>query len=498
MSHIIKLKEFDPKSSEVREYPAEHFGDAVVCCGHVALREENRITVNDAPGQCWGEYIDAPTGSYDCIGACTLDRDMRFCIDDAGAMVELVSISSNQPPRLDYCRHVGVPPLRRGERQARRTYRYIANFRTLPIKGEDGKIEIYCVEDDREIILIPGYYNGHKVKRADLTGCKMGNCHTLIVDSAVEELIVDFYNAYRLERIEIADSTNIIGGPGFVSRTPWFAAQPKGQVYLSNWYCGSRGDIDMGRSRLELRSGCVGVAPGADRESYWKAVCIPPTVLSIGSFAFSSMPCLKEIEFSEGLKTIGDTVFWSCPRLEHLVLPDSLEKPGDYSFDLLPCLKSALMSRRSYHDGEYFLSNCGELSIRGGSAKTKTRRPPRPINGEITAYARGRRLYVSGRVYRSPAQLTAEKICTNADGSSDWLDVYGNRVRFLDFYDTGLIDSRGKYYREKRWYVQHGRGITEISRRRNDTVFLVHENLALEDVHPNYREYVSDLFAREN
>ncbi len=499
MSNMIKLGILAKQDEPLLSFDAENFGEAVVCQGHAALREVVEITVNDAPGQCWGEYIHAEAGSYDCAECRTIDRDMCWCIDDEGAKVELITVKELFPMRLDYKLYVGCGPLRHKEKSGKHRYKYIANFRTRPIKDEKGKLEICCVEDDRELILIPGYFAGNKVKRVDLTGCKLGNCHTLIVDANVEELIVDFYDAYRLERIEIGSSTNIIGGPGFINFTPWFKNQPKGPVYLSGWYCGSNGDVDMGQSKLVLRDDCIGAAPNADRHSYWKKIVFPPSVKTIGSFAFSCMPCLEELEFSEGLESVGDTVFWNCSRLQELDLPDSLAKMGTHSFDLMQCLKRACLHSRSYRDDEFFLSYCDEIVIRDkpkGGVKIRPRPwPSKKKNGQLTAYAKGRTLYVSGRCYRSPAQLTAEHI--GESFSLDYLDIYGNKVRFLDFYDSSLIDSKGKYHNEKLWYVQDGNGITQISRERQNRVIMVHEGLDYEDVPPRFREYVADLFGVE-
>lgn len=499
MSNKIKIGILTKHGDPLQIVDAENFGEAVVCQGHVALREIEELTINDASGQCWGEYIRAEAGSYDCAECRTIDRDMCWCIDDEGAKVELITIKELFPMRLDYRLYVGCGPLRHKEKPGKHSYKYIANFRTRPIKDEKGKLEICCVEDDRELILIPGFFGGNKVKRVDLTGCKLGSCRTLIVDANVEELIVDFYDAHRLERIEIGHNTKIIGGPGFINFTPWFKNQPKGPVYLSGWYCGSNGDVDMGQSKLVLRDDCIGVAPNADRHSYWKKIVFPPSVKTIGSYAFSYMRCLESIEFSEGLETVGDTVFWNCPRIQQLYLPDSLSKPGRHSFDLMQSLKRASMLSSTYHDDEFFLSYCDEIIIRNkpkGGVKIRPRPwPSMPVNGQLTAYAKGRTIYVSGRAYRSAAQLTTEHI--GESFSLDYLDSYGNKVRFLDFYDKALVDSRGRFYNEKRWYIQDENGITEICRERHDTVFLVHEGLSYEDVQPNYREYVADLFGVE-
>lgn len=210
------------------------------------------------------------------------------------------------------------------------------------------------------------------------------------------------------------------------------------------------------------------------------------------------MPCLTDIEFSEGLEDIGCGVFWNCPRVQQLYLPDSLEKIGEYSIDLMQSLKSASMLRRVYTNRGSFLAYCDKVIIRDKPVRScmdiRSRPwPATPVNGRLTAYLKGRTLYVNGRSYRRLSDLTAQRTI-----GINYLDIYGNKVRFYDYLDTKLY-SGGKdfYYNEKRWYVQDENGITEISRTDNDRVFMVHENMSFEDVHPTHRKDVADLFGME-
>ena len=60
-------------------------------------------------------------------------------------------------------------------------------------------------------------------------------------------------------------------------------------------------------------------------------VVIPYTIERIENFAFQNCSNLKEIEFSEGLKVIGDSTFWGC-AIEHIVILDSVEAIYPYTF----------------------------------------------------------------------------------------------------------------------------------------------------------------------
>jgi len=140
MSNNIKLGIITKAGEPMQLFDAENFGEAVVFQGHVALRETVEVSINDAPGQCWGEYINAEAGSYDCIECKTLNRHTSWCIDDIGARVELISIKELFPLRLDYSCHIGCAPLRYKEKPKKQRYKYIANFRALPSKDDPGKI----------------------------------------------------------------------------------------------------------------------------------------------------------------------------------------------------------------------------------------------------------------------------------------------------------------------------------------------------------------------
>lgn len=62
-----------------------------------------------------------------------------------------------------------------------------------------------------------------------------------------------------------------------------------------------------------------------------ETVIIPSQIEEIGSFAFQNCSNLKNIQLSEGLKTIGDSAFWGC-AMETIELPDSLEVIYPYAF----------------------------------------------------------------------------------------------------------------------------------------------------------------------
>ena len=69
------------------------------------------------------------------------------------------------------------------------------------------------------------------------------------------------------------------------------------------------------------------------------AITLPPSIERIGKFAFSECEELKNVNFPEGLKEIGDSAFRNV-GLESLVLPSSLERIGESAFTDCQKLKS--------------------------------------------------------------------------------------------------------------------------------------------------------------
>lgn len=60
-------------------------------------------------------------------------------------------------------------------------------------------------------------------------------------------------------------------------------------------------------------------------------VILPRAIEKIGNFAFQICTNLKEIQFSEGLKVIGDSTFWGT-AIETIKFPKSLETIYPYAF----------------------------------------------------------------------------------------------------------------------------------------------------------------------
>lgn len=74
-----------------------------------------------------------------------------------------------------------------------------------------------------------------------------------------------------------------------------------------------------------------------------KKIILPSSIERIELFAFRDCSNLEEIEFSEGLKVIGDSSFWGT-NLKKLVLPSTVEQIDPYAFFNCNNLETVVLS----------------------------------------------------------------------------------------------------------------------------------------------------------
>lgn len=98
------------------------------------------------------------------------------------------------------------------------------------------------------------------------------------------------------------------------------------------------GDFSFNGSRRRVESGTsFENHPNRNNNKWIRKVIIPPSVKTIGEYAFENIGWLREIVFSEGLETIKQFAFANCSRLEKIALPDSL-----VNFELLAFEQTAI------------------------------------------------------------------------------------------------------------------------------------------------------------
>lgn len=92
-------------------------------------------------------------------------------------------------------------------------------------------------------------------------------------------------------------------------------------------------------------------------------VYIPPTVEVIDRSAFFLCDCLCAVEFSEGLRVIGNGAFSKCDdTLFSVTLPKSLERIDDWAFEDCYNLESVTFLNPFTIIGQYVFLNCYKLA----------------------------------------------------------------------------------------------------------------------------------------
>ena len=177
------------------------------------------------------------------------------------------------------------------------------NIKIMPVTGysfSGGEIIEYKGTD--KVLNIPMSYSYGE------TTTKSGSIEFNDMDEAFDFLIEN----YSIGAEGYYDFYNQI----FEQEYPWY------YEYNINQYTYVEGDdfIVTGIAREAFK----------DNKSIEKII-LPKTIEDIEIFAFQSCSNLKEIVFSEGLKSIGDSSFWGT-SIEKLTLPESLEIIHPYAF----------------------------------------------------------------------------------------------------------------------------------------------------------------------
>ena len=156
---------------------------------------------------------------------------------------------------------------------------------------------------------------------------------TILTDISFSESIKSikssaFQDCEKLEKIDLTKGMEEIGDWAFA-----------GCVKLSNITLGEN-ITKIGYNAFAGCSGLKKVMMNArlenEQQAFWKAgtegidVVYGKGITKIGSLFTKST--VRSIEIPEGVKTIGDSAFEDCEKLERIELPESMEQVGQYAF----------------------------------------------------------------------------------------------------------------------------------------------------------------------
>ena len=157
-----------------------------------------------------------------------------------------------------------------------------------------------------------------------------GNVKHVKFDGEVEKIGDSVFDGWsNIEEIEIPESVKEIGDWAFA-----------GCVKLSNITLGEN-ITKIGYNAFAGCSGLKKVMMNArlenEQQAFWKAgtegidVVYGKGITKIGSLFTKST--VRSVEIPEGVKTIGDSAFTDCEKLERIELPESMEQVGQYAFE---------------------------------------------------------------------------------------------------------------------------------------------------------------------
>ena len=450
-----------------RDFEIEDFDDAIVCDGCVFLRERVEHGVTDAPGQCWGEYVEFSAGCF--VNGEYMPRSGSLCIDSPGDEYIITDVTSLSPLRLDTRRHVGV------ENSAPDVRRHIAE---LDVRSIDGGAAVCGFHGSAHSVLIPACIGGQPISRVDLREADMGEVETLIISPDIKELALELFSAPRLRRLQLPEGIRLLCPLNGISSTPWFASQKAEPIYISGCYCGTPGGGSGSPARsLVIPEGIASVAAGADFHCYWHSIKTPESLKHIGRLAFASCYCLEELNLGEGLANIDTGAFHTLPRLKGLYLPSSLRTLGRYCFSRCDYLQSVsipaeeLVSRFPVHsitlrlsDGEKQLSACPPFTV--------------SLCDRISSFPPRSPFTAAGREYESTDCLALHPL---ADFGFEYLDTHGQRLWRIGARDDVRRGPDGEKLLVVRWFIKTAEGVTQIEKTVDGTV-LVRENINIIDV----------------
>ena len=135
-----------------------------------------------------------------------------------------------------------------------------------------------------------------------------------------------FWGCTNMKKVNIPASVENVSINSFYN-TAWYAKLSDGAVYLDGWLLGWKGEKP--KKKLTIKDGTKHI--GNDvliRSLELTSVVIPPTITTIGDFAFYYCVNLESVVIPEGVKKLGRGCFMGCKKISNLNIPASVTNIG--------------------------------------------------------------------------------------------------------------------------------------------------------------------------
>ena len=113
--------------------------------------------------------------------------------------------------------------------------------------------------------------------------------------------------------------------------TPWLDKQSEGCAYLDGWLIDYIGEMPS-KTTLQIKEGTIGVADYFVTGGKLVKIVFPASLRYIGEYSFNNLTNLTNIQFSEGLLSIGEGAFCNNAKLSEVLLPEGLIQIGFMAF----------------------------------------------------------------------------------------------------------------------------------------------------------------------
>lgn len=122
--------------------------------------------------------------------------------------------------------------------------------------------------------------------------------------------------------------------------------------------------VTAGNTKYDSRNNCNAIVETSTNQVVvgCRSTVIPPSVTSIGSYAFYGCDSLTSIVIPETVISIGSSAFYGCKGLTSISIPSSITSISDYAFAYCSGITSLTLPESVENIGSYAFSNCKGLT----------------------------------------------------------------------------------------------------------------------------------------